>query len=196
MPRRAAKGLERAAVLGLSLIGQDEALREAIRRQLDEARGPAAERRAARFVSGDGRLLERVETKRRKLLDLYYGDKISADLFAQEDRRLKDELERAAIELGHLQAEELKLDDIARRFEDVAAVLAEIDADTIWEAATEAERRVLVEELLAEVAMFPDHLEVEVAGAPRLNVLMEEVGLTRAAASGEGMQSVGVRGGT
>ena len=42
----------------------------------------------------------------------------------------------------------------------------------------ENERRVLVEELVESVAMYPDHLEVTVSGAPRLNVTPEEVGLT------------------
>jgi site-specific DNA recombinase len=196
MPRRAATGLERAAVLGLSLIGRDQALREAIRRELDEARGPVAERRAARLVGTDGRVVQRVEAKRRKLLDLYYSDRISADLFAQEDRRLLDELELAQVESDHLEAEMRRLDGVGQRFDDVAAVLLELDVEQIWAAATEAERRVLVEELVAEIAMFPDHIEVEVAGAPRLNVLLEEVGLLPAPAARSGVQTVGVRGGT
>jgi hypothetical protein len=47
---------------------------------------------------------------------------------------------------------------VSRRFEEVAAVLARLDAEAVWEAAIESERRVLVEELLREIAMFPDHL--------------------------------------
>jgi hypothetical protein len=145
----------------------------------------------------DGRAVRAVESKRRKLLDLYYySDKISADLFAVEDRRLADELERASVEVQLLEAEERKLDDVARRFEDVAAVLAQLDAEAIWEAATDSERRVLVEELMSEIALFHDHLEVEVFGAPRLNVRLDEVGLSRPIRDRAGMQSVGVRGGT
>ena len=178
------------------MIGRDEALREAIRRELDEARGPVAERRAARLVGTDGRVVQRVEAKQRKLLDLYYSDRISADLFAQEDRRLLDELELAQVESDHLEAEMRRLDDVGQRFDDVAAVLSELDVEQIWAAATEAERRVLVEELVAGISMFPDHLEVEVAGAPRVNVLLEEVGLLPAASQGPGVQTVGVRGGT
>ena len=41
-------------------------------------------------------------------------------------------------------------------------------------------------ELVEEVALFPDHLEVAVAGAPRLNVTLDEVGVL----------TDGVRGGT
>ena len=44
----------------------------------------------------------------------------------------------------------------------------------------------LVHELREEVALFPDHLEVAVAGAPRLNITLDEVGV----------QNCGVRGGT
>jgi hypothetical protein len=52
------------------------------------------------------------------------------------------------------------------------------------------QRRVLVEELLDVVAIFPDHLEVTVNGALRLNVTLDEVGLT-----GGRWQFVGVGGG-
>ena len=44
-------------------------------------------------------------------------------------------------------------------------------------AANESERRVLIEELVDSVTVFPDHLEVTVGGAPPLNVLYSEVGL-------------------
>ena len=196
MPRRAAAGLERAAVLGLSLIGRDEDVRAAIRRRLDDARGLGAKRLDVRIGGADGRAASRVDGKRRKLLDLYYADKISADLFAQEDRRLRNELELAEVEAEQHEAEARKLDEITRRFDDVATILANLDVDVIWEAATHAERRVLVEELLTEIALYPDHLEVEVFGAPRLNVLLDEVGLAGRGSAGLNVQSVGVRGGT
>lgn len=50
--------------------------------------------------------------------------------------------------------------------------------------------------MLNEIALFPDHLEVEVAGAPRLNVLLEEVGLGKRPGRQKKVQTVGVRGGT
>jgi hypothetical protein len=53
-----------------------------------------------------------------------------------------------------------------------------MDVERLWAEATDLERRVLVEERLKSVAMYPDHLEVTVSGAPRLNVTLEEVGLT------------------
>jgi hypothetical protein len=53
-----------------------------------------------------------------------------------------------------------------------------MDVERLWAEATDLERRVLVEEPLESVAMYPDHPEVTVSGAPRLNVTLEEVGLT------------------
>jgi hypothetical protein len=47
----------------------------------------------------------------------------------------------------------------------------------------------LIEELLEWVTVFPDHLEVTVAGAPPLNVLFKEVGLKES-------ENVSVGGGT
>lgn len=77
-------------------------------------------------------------------------------------------------------------DDVRARFEQVAALLASLDVEAVWKEASQEERRVLVHELLEEVALFPDHLEVAVTGAPRLNVTLDEVGV----------QKLGVRGGS
>ena len=49
----------------------------------------------------------------------------------------------------------------------------------------------LVEELVEKVAVFPDHLEVTISGAPRLNVGLSEVGL-----GGKQSENVGVGGPT
>lgn len=83
-------------------------------------------------------------------------------------------------------------DDVRRRFDEVARVLSDLDVERTWEAATEAERRVLVQELPETGTVLPDHLDVTVAGAPRLNVLLEEVGLKPAKQS----RISGVGGGT
>src|SRR5690606_34691507 len=56
-------------------------------------------------------------------------------------------------------------------------ILATLDLDAIWDAATEQERRTLLDELLDRVTAYPDHLEVHVHGVPRLNVTLDEVGL-------------------
>lgn len=68
-------------------------------------------------------------------------------------------------------------------------MLQDLDLDRVWQAATEEERRVIVDELVETVAVFPDHLEVTIAGAPRLNVRFSEVGLKES-------RTVGVGGGT
>jgi hypothetical protein len=47
----------------------------------------------------------------------------------------------------------------------------------VWENANDAERRVLVEELIESVVIHADRLEVTVTGAPPLLVALDEVGL-------------------
>ena len=49
--------------------------------------------------------------------------------------------------------------------------------DAVWAEADERERRVFVENLLAWIKFFPDHVEVKVVGSPPINVLLSEVGL-------------------
>jgi hypothetical protein len=55
--------------------------------------------------------------------------------------------------------------------------LAELDWDVIWDAATDTERRTLLDEFLVRLDVFPDHLEVDIRGAGKLNVALHEVGL-------------------
>jgi len=52
-----------------------------------------------------------------------------------------------------------------------------ISTSMAWDEVTEPERRVLVEELVERVAVSPDHLEVSIAGATRLNAGFADVGL-------------------
>jgi hypothetical protein len=56
-------------------------------------------------------------------------------------------------------------------------------------AATEVERRVLIDEFVESITVLPDHIEVNIHGARRLHVLYQEVGLKES-------QIVGVGGGT
>ena len=51
------------------------------------------------------------------------------------------------------------------------------DLDQIREADTETERRTLLDEYISAVQVYGDHLEVEVRGAPKINVALQEVGL-------------------
>jgi len=50
----------------------------------------------------------------------------------------------------------------------IAAYLADLDVDAVWEAATKSERRTLTDEMIEAVDVH-DHLEVTVRGAPKLN---------------------------
>ena len=146
-PSRTNVGLLRAAVLGLRLIGDDVELQAAIRRELERARTPALKAgggnaRRSRHVAED------MVGQRRKLLRLYYADKIGADLFAEEEARLSVAIREAQREADEAQGELARSDDVAQHFDAVARMLARLDVDKTWNAATELERRVLIDEFL------------------------------------------------
>ena len=101
-------------------------------------------------------------------------------LIITRDKAIQDN--RAEIEAVRAQASEREhqeqvQNELVLRFEQVAAILRDLDIKALWAAAEDAERRVLIEELVDSVTVFPDHLEVTVGGAPPLNVLYSEVGL-------------------
>jgi hypothetical protein len=70
---------------------------------------------------------------------LYYDDRIGADLFAEEEARLALAIAAAHGESESDRRELAKADDVSRRFEEVARVLAELDIDKAWAAATKIE---------------------------------------------------------
>ena len=179
-PRRTNTGLHRAAVLAMRLVGRDEQLQKAIRKQLDRGRRPMprdeARRRPGRRPA---EALAALAVKRNKLLELYYKEQITGDFFAEKERELADQMEAVRDEVSRERKVQQEADGLSVRFEEVAAALRALDIDLVWTEATEAEKRVLVDELLEEVDVFPDHLEVVVAGAGRLNVTLEEVGLSQ-----------------
>jgi site-specific DNA recombinase len=176
-PVRSNKGLARAAMFGLSLLKHDERLLEAIRRRLagGTRTDPGGGRRDRR--PAPAKALESLSGKRRQLLDLYYAGSISAEGFKQEEERLLASIESAREQVSLAAKEKASEDDLEARFTGVAGILQELDLDRIWSSATVDERRDLVEELLESIAVFPDHLEVKVNGAPALIVLYGEVGL-------------------
>lgn len=188
-PARSTKGLSRAAVLGMSLLGTDEGLQAAIRRRLaggarTHAVAGRRDRRPAPAVT-----LGALSERRRKLLELYFAGKISADGFKEEEDRLSIDIESARIRASEEVSKQVALNELEERFEEVARILSDLDVAAVWAAAEDRERRVLVEELVQWVTVFPDHLEVSVIGAPALNVLYREVGL-------KGSEIVGVGDGT
>jgi site-specific DNA recombinase len=184
-PSRSAVGLVRAALLGLNLVARDMQLQEAIRRHLTRLQGPEKASKARKSVTG----IEALEERRRKLLELYYADRIGAELFADEEEGLSRKIAALRSRQKEEEAQLTRVSGMAKRFEEVARLLAEMDVEAIWAEATDEERRVLVEELVEAIAIFPDHLEVTVNGVPRLNVALDEVGLTG------GWQFCGVGGG-
>jgi hypothetical protein len=68
-------------------------------------------------------------------------------------------------------------DENLDQFDAVITMLSELDWDVLWDAATDTERRTLLDEFLVRLDVFPDHLEVEIRGAGKLNVALHEVGL-------------------
>ena len=176
LPRRSVRGLTRAAVLGLALIGQDERLRDAIRQQLV---GPGVEPRRGRRRGRQAapNALAALVEERRKLLRLHYANKISGELFGGEEARLSAQIDALRAEEAAEGEETQRAEEVRRGFEEIAAYLAHIDVEAIWDASSEEERRVLLDELLDGVEVHDDHLEVIVRGAPRLNVTLKEVGL-------------------
>ena len=187
-PRRTNVGLHRAAVLGLALVSRDERLQEAIRRHLagESPTEPKARRRSRR---GAAESLVTLSDQRRKLLNLHYQNQISDEFFGEEERRINGRIEAIRGEVAEASKSTEQADGVAERFEEVLRVLAALDIELLWRAAEDKERRVLVDELLEGVSVFPDHLEVAVVGVPRLNVRLGEVGLRES-------QNVGVGGGT
>jgi hypothetical protein len=160
-------------VLGLRELAGDEELQTAIRAEVTRKAGSEGDQESPNRQATMTALL----AKRKKLLDLHYQDRISAEAFGEEEDRLTRQIEGLRSEEAELVAEHARRDELAERFEEVAELLRQIDVEAVWAAGTSAERRVLVEELIEAVVVFPDHLEVRVVGAPPLNVALPEVGL-------------------
>ncbi len=73
--------------------------------------------------------VDQLEGQRRKLLRLYYDDRIGADLFAEEEARLALAIAAAHGESEVARRAMTKADDVSRRFEEVARVLENLDID-------------------------------------------------------------------
>ena len=169
-------------------MGHDESLREAIRRRLAGGASDAAlPRRTQRAAPAS--VLKSLNDERRKLLDLYYAEKISSDGFHEEEARIAAAIESVRRQLAVDGQEERLKTDLEMRFEEVARILADLDIEELWAEANERERRVLIENLVEWIKIFPDHLEVKVVGTPQVNVTLGEVGLKLP-------ENVGVGGGT
>ena len=184
LPARSSKGLLAAAGLAMTLLC-DEEVREAIRQHLEDRRRPAPKgrRRASPEVADR---LAALHDQRRKLLQLHYEDQISADQFGEEQARLTIEIDNLQADVERRTIEQVDVDELSSKFEDVSALLDRIDIGDLWERANEDERRKLLDELLADVTIHPDRLQVAIHGAPPLNVAFAEVGLRDSGLSGVG----------
>ena len=176
MPGRSAHGLHRAAVLGLDLLGRDHDLQKAIRAELAHHTAPTP--------ASTGPSVAALKAKRTKLLDLYYADKISADAFGDEEQRLTAQIHELETADTDRQERAAERSGLAQRFDQVAELLAAIDIHTVRNEADDRERRVLVEDLVDAVYVYPDHLRVVACGAPPLKVELAEVGLRPPAGMG------------
>lgn len=176
-PARSNKGLARAVVLGLTLVKRDEGLQEAIRRKLAGGTRGKPERARRDRQPTPAEALGSLSDKRRKLLELFYAGEISGDGFKEEEERLLASIEAAREAALRLQSEKVARSDLEAHFEEITKVLRSLDIVRVWDAATDEERRVFVEELIEWIRVLPDHLEVKVHGVPPLNVLYSEVGL-------------------
>jgi site-specific DNA recombinase len=175
---RSAKGLHRAAVLGLRVLAGDLDLQAAIRGQLSAhlqpspGRGPSA-----------ASVIASLRVKERKLLELYYADKIDEDGFVEESTRLTTQRIALQTEVTELEQTQRTNHQAALKFEQVTATLTELDLETLWDGASASERRILIEDLVDSINIFPDHLTVQVVGSPPILVTLQEVGLNQGGTS-------------
>jgi len=173
-PSRAANGLHRAAVLGLGELKSDLMLQSAIRYELTAHR-----RIEARKGPSTASVIASLKKQERKLFDLHYADQIAPESFAEENRRITTQIKTLQTEVDDYERDLAARESAVDKFDQVAELLATMDLEAIWEEATHAERRTLVEDLVDSVCIYPDRITVQVAGAPPFTVALDEVGLTR-----------------
>ncbi|HEY5266819.1 MAG TPA: recombinase family protein [Acidimicrobiales bacterium] len=183
---RSANGLHRAAVLGLRVLRDDKDLQASIREQLNSERRVTTPK-----GPGIASAITAAKAKEKKLLDLYYADKIDADHFAEEEGRLRATIATLESERRTLIHEGEVLEAAINQFDRLGGILNDLNFEVFWSEATEAERRVLVEDLVDEIRIYPDQITVQVAGAPPILVTLDEVGLrggTRSMVSETGLE--------
>ena len=171
---RSANGLHRAAVLGLRLLANDSTLQKAIRAQLS---APPAKK--PKHGPSTASVITSLRTKERKLLDLYYADKIDQDGFAEESKRLTTQRHSLESEVADQELALRTKEWASLKFGEVSEVLAALNFEELWDEASMAERRILIEDLVDSVNIFPDQLTVQVVGAPPILVTLQEVGLNQ-----------------
>jgi len=121
-------------MLGRRVLADDKALQVAIRHQLSESR-----RERGPLGPSTATLITSLKIKERKLLDLYYADKIDSNAFGNEARRLATQRATSQSEVDELERKNLEAERTIDQFDHVAALLAELNLESLWEEATVAE---------------------------------------------------------
>ena len=156
----------------MRVLSQDNELQDAIRSELGDRTTGAMPAQPARSGA-----VAKLKRDRQKLLDLYYADKITAALFAEQESKLTRQIDAIEADAAESLKRATRRNHLAEQFEQIAATLREIDTDSIWNAANDSERRTLVNEIIENVIVHSDRLQVTIHGAPPLTVTLEEVGL-------------------
>ncbi|HQU00704.1 MAG TPA: recombinase family protein, partial [Acidimicrobiales bacterium] len=112
---RSAKGLQRAALLGLQVLAYDDELQRAIREQLATIRAPKSPQ-----GRGASTTIAAIKQKERKLLELYYADKLDADTFADEAGRLSAQRTSLQREINELAEKDREAQVAIDKFDQVA----------------------------------------------------------------------------
>lgn len=61
---------------------------------------------------------------------------------------------------------------LAEQFEQVAVLMRTMDTDAIWNAASDRERKLLVNKIIEAVIVHPDRLQVTIKDAPPITVAL------------------------
>ena len=178
LPVRSNKGLLRAAVLGLELL-LDEDMRDAIRRHLAKRRQPDAVRRRRTPGAGRGASHPSVRNRPSCSRSTTRDSSTTTNRSPENKHAIADEIDTipANTTPTTVAAEAVHNFELDSRFEDLVALLDDINISDLWPHATDAERRVLLDELIEFVEVHEDHLSVHLNGAPPLRVAYDEVGL-------------------
>ncbi len=85
-------------------------------------------------------MIASLRVKERKLLDLYYADKIDQDGFALESTRLTTQRLGLQVEVEAVELVQRTSTQALSKFDQVSALLADLNLDEFWEEASPAER--------------------------------------------------------
>ncbi len=171
-PGRSALGLQRAALLGLKVLRDDQDLQAAIRSALEPDQ-TLVEDRALSLTGSIASLRHKLDL----LFELYYDGKVTKDSFSKQEQTLTSQIQSLEDQVAAEGSENDRRTELSRRFEEVSIALTDLDIEGLWDDATRSERQILIDDLVDSVWIFPDQLSVEVVGAPPILVGLDEVGL-------------------